>query len=100
LLPLNKPETNDIVLDILKRIEAIFIAEGGLTTLDFVKVEQEVRRDWSGERPYIGKKLLSDEFISSRRREVIRMVRAGESFLFIGRKFGISRQRAYMIYKG
>jgi DNA-directed RNA polymerase sigma subunit (sigma70/sigma32) len=93
-------ETNDIVLDILKRIQAIFIIEQALTEAHFQQIEREVKRDWNGERPYIGKKLLSDDYLSARRREIIRMARGGESFAFIGRRFGISRVRAYQIYKG
>lgn len=93
-------ESNDIVLDILQRIYSVFKAEGALTTAHFEQIEREVRQDWNGERPYIGKQLMSDEYISSRRREIVRLARAGESFSFIGRKFGISRQRAYAIFKG
>jgi DNA-binding NarL/FixJ family response regulator len=93
-------ETNDIVLDILQRIQMVFKAEGALTSAHFEQIEREIRQDWNGERPYIGKQLMSDEYISSRRREIIRMARAGESFSFIGRRFGISRQRAYAIFKG
>ena len=96
--PALKIETNDIVLDILQRIQAVFIAEGALTEEHIKQIEREVRQDWNGERPYIGK--CSQEFMSKRRREIIRLVRAGESFAFIGRRFGISRVRAYQIYKG
>ena len=93
-------ETHDIVLDILQRIQALFIAEQALTEAHFKQIEREVKRDWNGERPYIANKLLTDEYVSSRRREIIRLARSGESFAFIGRRFGISRVRAYQIYKG
>lgn len=95
-----RPETNDIVLDILQRIHAVFVAEKALTPEHFEQIEREVRRDWNGERPYIGKKTQSDEFISERRREIVRMARSGASFHVIGLRFGISRQRAYAIYRG
>lgn len=93
-------ETKDIVLDILQRIHAVFLAEGALTHEHIAQIEREVRQDWNGERPYIGKKLLTDEYVSRRRMEIVRMARAGESFTFIGRRFGISRVRAYQIYMG
>lgn len=94
-------ETHDIVLDILQRVQAIFEAEQALTQAHFEQIAREVKADWCGERPYISKNThLTTQFVSSRRRDIIRMVRAGESFSFIGRHFGISRQRAYQIYKG
>ncbi len=100
LAPQEHIETNDIVLDILQRIQSVFKAEGALTEAHFEQIEREVRQDWNGERPYIGKHLVSVEFVSKRRRDIIRMARAGDSFSLIGRRFGISRQRAYAIYKG
>lgn len=95
-----KIETKDIVLDILQRIHAVFVAEGALTQESIAQIEREVRKDWNGERPYIGKKRLTDEYVSKRRMEIVRMARSGESFTFIGRRFGISRVRAYQIYIG
>lgn len=94
-------EHYDIVLDILQRVQAVFKAENALTDAHFEQIAREVRTDWHGERPYIGKNQhLTTEYVSSRRRDIIRMVRAGESFALIGRRFGISRGRAYQIYKG
>lgn len=93
-------ETKDIVLDILQRIHAVFLAEGALTPEHIAQIEREVRQDWNGERPYIGKKQVTQDYYSKRRIEIVRMARAGESFTFIGRRFGISRVRAYQIYMG
>ena len=93
-------ETKDIVLDILQRIHAVFVAAGALTPEHIAQIEREVRQDWNGERPYIGKKQATQAYYSKRRIEIVRMARAGESFTFIGRRFGISRVRAYQIYMG
>lgn len=93
-------ETKDIVLDILQRMYAVFVAEGALTQEHMDQIERDIRQDWNGERPYIGKKQMAQDYYSRRRMEIVRLARAGESFTFIGRRFGISRVRAYQIYMG
>lgn len=53
--------------------------------------------DWAGERPYIGTREQTRIAQSARDRAIRRDHRNGESVTLIARRYGISRQRVYVI---
>lgn len=59
----------------------------------------DVRRDWAGERPFIGSR-EPDSRQSERNREIIRAHKAGESMGQLAKRHKISRQRVDQIIKG
>ena len=59
----------------------------------------DVRRDWAGERPFIGGR-DADERQGERNREIIRARKAGDSLGKIARQHKISKQRVSQIVQG
>lgn len=91
---------DDIIKDILSRVEEVLISKKkpGREFLD--KIEAEIRRDWGGDRPYIAKSGESgDPELSQRNAAILRDHRSGERPTFLARKYGISRQRVHEILK-
>ena len=89
---------DDIITDILSRVEAVIPKKNCRTFLD--KIEAEIRRDWGGDRPYIAKTgETAIEETSRRNAAIVRDHQRGERPTFLARKYGISRQRVHEILR-
>lgn len=64
------------------------------------KVVMEIRRDWAGERAYIGARYEVDKKLSERNRAIIRDFKNGERVPLLVRRYNLSRQRIWAIIKG
>ncbi|MBT2337368.1 hypothetical protein J7E49_26140 [Variovorax paradoxus] len=89
---------NDIVLDILGRMqEALAEAKGELTP-ELVKiVEAGVRADWGGDRVFIAKR--RGEGHSSRNSRIFRDYLAGERVKLLSRRYELSERQVLRIIK-
>lgn len=89
---------DDIITDILSRVEAIVPKKNCRKFLD--QIEAEIRRDWGGDRPYIAKtgETAAAE-TSSRNAAIVRDHQRGERPTYLARKYGISRQRVHEILR-
>lgn len=63
------------------------------------EVAHELCREWRGDRPYIGAADAAAR-MSERNRAIIREFKAGESVLFLSRRYNLSRQRIWKIITG
>jgi len=89
---------DDIIKDILSRVEAVIPKKDCRTFLD--KIEAEIRRDWGGDRPYIAKAGESGvPEMSKRNAAILRDHQRGERPTYLARKYGISRQRVHEIIR-
>lgn len=87
----------DIVRDILDRVAAA-LREGSFTDQIADQLEQQIRHDWGGDRPYIAKVGESAQAEISRRNDAIRRDwQAGERAGALARKYRISRVRVWQI---
>jgi Mor family transcriptional regulator len=97
LQPAGEPaafDENDLVHDILHRVQAMF----DLPTERLVELEQRVRHDWGGERPYIPRLGESARLIRSKRDERIRAEhRRGERVELLARRWGMTERRVRQI---
>lgn len=90
----------DIIRDILDQVAA---ALGPETFTDQValQIEDQIRHDWGGDRPYIAKKGESaPAAMSARNAAILRDWQAGDRAEAIARKHGISRVRVWQIVNG
>ena len=87
-------QPDDIIGDVLARIaERVQIA-----ALVLIEVEQEVRRDWAGDRPYIaanGEQMRAHT--SARNAKVFSEWRKGERIPFLARRHGVTERRIRQI---
>lgn len=93
----------DIVRDIMDRLSSIMSENGSLTEQLLDRVEQDVRRDWGGDRPYINKTKTGkgeEHVLTERNRSIIRDWRAGERVEFIARRYRLSKRRVWQIIQG
>lgn len=87
----------DIVLDVLHRIVARL---GDVPANIPMEVEQEIRRDWGGDRPYIAKAGEVGKVERTRREAAIRDEhRRGAHVNALARKWGLSIRRVQQIVK-
>ncbi|MBE2233807.1 MAG: hypothetical protein IAE85_09965 [Anaerolinea sp.] len=94
--PATEP-ADDIVTDLLQRVLA---RVPDLPANDVMAVEQEIRRDWGGDRPYIAKSGEAGRIERTRREEAIRAEhRRGERPGFLSRKWGLSIRHVQRIVK-
>lgn len=78
----------------------IMTEHGSLTEHLLDRVEQDVRRDWGGDRPYINKTATGDDdAISERNRAIKRDWKSGERVEFLSRRYHLSRRRIWQIVK-
>lgn len=85
----------DILDDFKNRLIAI-----GFQNVTLEKVVMEVRHDWAGERVYIGVNYEVQRKHSERNRKIIHDYKAGESIIFLSRRYGLSKQRIWKIING
>ncbi len=85
----------DILEDLHGRLRAI-----GFNDPKIERVVMDVRRDWAGERPYIGVRYEVCREMSARNRAIIRDYRNGERIVFLARRYGLTRKRIYEIING
>lgn len=89
---------DDIVTDLLQRVLARI---PDLPANDVLAVEQEIRRDWGGDRPYIAKSGEAGRIERTRREDAIRAEhRRGERVGYLSRKWGLSIRHIQRIVKG
>lgn len=94
----NNTNRNDIVLDILGRIqEAVAAAQGELTPEVVKGVEAGIRADWGGDRVIIAKR--SGEGHSSRNSRIFREYLAGERVKLLARRHELSERQVLRIIK-
>lgn len=63
-------------------------------------VPRGVARDYTGERPYIGKGEDSNREMSARNRAIIRDWRAGERVALLARRYGLSARHIRRVIAG
>jgi Mor family transcriptional regulator len=94
----NTSNRNDIVLDILGRVqEALAEARGELTPELVKSVEAGVRADWGGDRVFIAKR--RGEGHSSRNSRIFRDYLAGERVKLLSRRYELSERQVLRIIK-
>ncbi|MET3915963.1 Mor family transcriptional regulator [Variovorax sp. OAS795] len=94
----NTNNRNDIVLDILGRVqEALAGAKGGLTPELVKSVEAGVRADWGGDRVFIAKR--RGEGHSNRNSRIFRDYLAGERVKLLSRRYELSERQVLRIIK-
>lgn len=94
----NSNNRNDIVLDILGRVqEALAEAKGELTPELVKSVETGVRADWGGDRVFIAKR--RGEGHSSRNSRIFRDYLAGERVKLLSRRYELSERQVLRIIK-
>lgn len=90
-------EPRDILEDVIQRVIARWEAA---PANELMQLEEELRRDWGGDRPYIAKQGESGRVERSRREEAIRAEhRHGERPGLLARKWGLSPRRIQQIVK-
>lgn len=85
----------DILSDFHQRLIEI-----GFNDPKIERIVMDVRRDWAGERPYIGVRYEADKRMSERNRAIIRDYKNGEQVQFLARRYGISIRRIWQIIRG
>ena len=89
---------NDIVLDILSRLQqALTEAKGELTPELMKGVEASVRADWGGDRVFIAKR--RGEGHGNRNSRIFRDYLAGERVKLLSRRYGLSERQVLRIVK-
>jgi len=91
----------DIIKDIIARLNSALKNKKKLSELDadfWLGIETETRRDWAGERPYIGKTGEAQRnLVTERNRNMLRDWRKGERRDYLARKYNLSRGRVTQI---
>ena len=94
----NNTNRNDIVLDILGRLQEALAAAKGEITPELVKgVEAGIRADWGGDRVFIAKR--HGEGHSSRNSRIFRDYLAGERVKLLSRRYELSERQVLRIIK-
>lgn len=89
---------NDIVLDIITRLQdALAEAKGELTPELMKGVEVSVRADWGGDRVFIAKR--RGEGHSSRNSRIMRDYLGGERLKLLARRYELSERQVLRIIK-
>lgn len=88
---------DDIVADVLQRVAETV---GGIAPALLLKVEEQVRRDWGGERPYIVKSGETGRLERARREAAILAdYQRGERPALLARRWGVSVRHVHRIIK-
>ena len=96
--------SSDIIRDLLDRVadriaDKISLPEELRAILGMI--EQDIRKDWHGERPYIALTPGDQPRRESlRNRAIIRDHKNGERVAFLSRRYGISARRVRQIING
>jgi Mor family transcriptional regulator len=85
----------DILEDLKKRL-----ADIGFVDANIEKVIMQVRKDYAGDRVYIGVNYEFQRKHSERNRSIIRDYKSGESIVFLSRRYSLSKQRIWKIING
>ncbi len=94
----NNTNRNDIVLDILGRLQEALAAAKGELTPELVKgVEADIRADWGGDRVFIAKR--RGEGHSNRNSRIFRDYLAGERVKLLSRRYELSERQVLRIIK-
>jgi Mor family transcriptional regulator len=94
----NNTNRNDIVLDILGRIQqAVAEAKGELTPEVVKSVEAGIRADWGGDRVKIAKR--TGEGHSGRNSRIYRDYLAGERVKLLSRRYELSERQVLRIIR-
>lgn len=65
-----------------------------------IEIEKQIRDEWGGDRPYIGKTLADGEdWRSARDRAIIADLERGERPLLVSRRYHISRIQVWRIWR-
>jgi len=89
---------NDIVLDILGRVQEALAAAKGELTPELVKgVEADIRADWGGDRVFIAKR--RGEGHINRNSRIFRDYLAGERVKLLSRRYELSERQVLRIIK-
>jgi Mor family transcriptional regulator len=93
---MERPE--DIVRDILDRLNEAFQGKAQISAAFWVSFEDEIRRQWGGELQYIAKTSEAQiQYKNRRDREIVRDHRRGEQARYLARKYGVSERRIRQI---
>lgn len=89
----------DFIGDILGRVLDV-LSRGASFSADHARaIEQDIRRDWGGDKVYIGKTAEDSRAeISRRNAAILRDMIAGERAGLIARRYGISRRMVYKLW--
>jgi len=94
----NNTNRNDIVLDILGRLQqALAEAKGELTPELVQGVEADIRADWGGDRVFIAKR--RSEGHGGRNSRIFRDYLAGERVKLLSRRYELSERQVLRIIK-
>lgn len=94
----NNTNRNDIVLDILGRVQEALAAAKGELTPELVKgVEADIRADWGGDRVFIAKR--RGEGHSNRNSRIFRDYLAGERVKLLSCRYQLSERQVLRIIK-
>ena len=94
----NNTNRNDIVLDILGRVQEALAAAKGELTPELVKnVEADIRADWGGDRVFIAKRRGQGH--TSRNSRIFRDYLAGERVKLLSRRYELSERQVLRIVK-
>lgn len=94
----NNTKRNDIILDVLGRMqEALAEAKGELTPELVKSVEASIRADWGGDRVFIAKR--RGEGHSNRNSRIFRDYLAGERVKLLSRRYDLSERQVLRIIK-
>ena len=85
--------------DILKELEQR-LREIGFNDPRIERVVMEVRREYAGERVYIGCRAEYEHARGERNRAIIRAYKGGERVDVIARRYRISRSMVWKVIKG
>lgn len=89
---------NDIVLDILARLQEALTAAKGELTPELVKtVESDIRAEWGGDRVYILKR--RSEGHANRNSRIQRDYLNGERVKLLSRRYGLAERQVLRIVK-
>jgi Mor family transcriptional regulator len=89
----------DFIQDMLARLLEAAQREGGFTETIAREIEQQMRRDWAGERVYIAKSAADAKLEMSRRNSaIIRDMNNGERVALVARRYRISRRMVYKVW--
>eukprot|EP00456_Euglypha_rotunda_P090575 TRINITY_DN9496_c0_g1_i28.p4 TRINITY_DN9496_c0_g1~~TRINITY_DN9496_c0_g1_i28.p4 ORF type:complete len:101 (+),score=24.61 TRINITY_DN9496_c0_g1_i28:237-539(+) len=94
----NNTNRNDIVLDILNRLQDALADAKGELTPELVKgVEAGIRADWGGDRVFIAKR--RGEGHGNRNSRLFRDYLAGERVKLLSRRYELSERQVLRIIK-
>lgn len=73
---------------------------GELSPEGLRQLEEEIRNDWGGDRPYVPKMgEQAREFVSQRNALICAQYRAGERVALLARRHGLSKRRVEQIIR-